>query len=142
MECMRRWARAGLARRLRPLGVALLLVAPAVLLLLAPAGFAEYGDVVLNKRAERQGVRPVIFPHWFHRLRFRCKVCHGELGFEMRAGANDVTMGEIVEGKFCGMCHNGRIAWSTENCALCHSGLPGLESGIRGGSSTLGPGRW
>lgn len=109
---------------------------------LARPGHAEYGDVVLNKRAERFGVRPVIFPHWFHRIRFRCKVCHSELGFEMRAGANNVTMAEIVEGKFCGMCHNGRIAWSVENCALCHSGRPGLKSGIRGGNSTLGPGRW
>jgi c(7)-type cytochrome triheme protein len=110
--------------------------------LFAPMGLGEYGDVVLNKRSEAEGVRPVIFPHWFHRLRFRCKVCHSELGFEMRAGANDVTMAQIVEGRFCGMCHNGRIAWSTENCVLCHSGLPGLASGIRGGHSTLGPGRW
>ena len=87
-------------------------------------------------------MRPVVFPHWFHRIRFRCKVCHSELGFEMRAGANDVTMNEIVKGKFCGTCHNGEIAWSTENCGLCHSGLPGLKSRIYGGHETLGPGRW
>jgi c(7)-type cytochrome triheme protein len=103
---------------------------------------AEYADVVLNKYAESQGVRPVIYPHWFHRIRFRCKVCHSELGFEMRAGANDVTMAEIIDGKFCGMCHNGNIAWSTEHCDRCHSGLPGLKSGIRGGAQTSGPGRW
>ena len=30
---------------------------------------AEYGDVVLNKRAEQEGMRPVIYPHWFHRIR-------------------------------------------------------------------------
>ena len=58
---------------------------------------AEYGDVILNRYAEEAGMRPVIFPHWFHRVRFRCKVCHHELGFEMRAGANEVTMGDIVE---------------------------------------------
>ncbi len=81
---------------------------------------AEYADVVLNKRAEVEGVRPVIFPHWFHRIRFRCKVCHSELGFEMRAGANDITMEDIIDGKFCGMCHNGEIAWPVENCDLCH----------------------
>ena len=128
-------------RRLRPAWAAGLLLAAAILLI-SPAGFAEYGDVVLNKHSEAGGVRPVIFPHWFHRIRFRCKVCHGELGFEMRAGANDVTMAEIVEGKFCGMCHNGEIAWSAENCVLCHSGRTGLKSGIRGGNSTLGPGKW
>jgi c(7)-type cytochrome triheme protein len=103
---------------------------------------AEYADVILNKRSEAEGVRPVIFPHWFHRIRFRCKVCHHELGFEMRAGANDITMAAIVDGKYCGMCHNGEIAWSVENCDLCHSGKSGLKSGIVGGHQTTGPGRW
>ena len=78
----------------------------------APEVWSEYGDVVLNRRSEKAGMAPVVFPHWFHRVRFRCKVCHSELGFEMRAGANDVTMNEIVQGKFCGRCHNGEIAWS------------------------------
>jgi len=103
---------------------------------------AEYADVVLNKRSEKEGMRPVIFPHWFHRIRFRCKVCHSELGFKMRAGANDVLMSEIIDGQFCGMCHNGKIAWGPEHCNLCHSGKPGLKSGIHGGDSTQGPGRW
>lgn len=109
---------------------------------LAPPAQAEYADVVLNKRAEKEGVRPVIFPHWFHRMRFRCKVCHSELGFKMRAGANDVLMADIVDGKFCGMCHNDKIAWGAANCDLCHSGKPGLKSGINGGAATAGPGRW
>lgn len=104
--------------------------------------WAEYGDVVLNKRAQAAGMAPVVFPHWFHRIRFRCKVCHSELGFEMRAGANTVTMAEIVQGQFCGACHNGSIAWSTENCGLCHSGREGLPSRIFGSHETLGPGRW
>jgi len=117
-----------------------------VMLLMSPLSMndasAEYGDVVLNRYAEREGMRPVIFQHWFHRIRFRCKVCHSELGFRMRAGSNDVLMSDIVEGRFCGMCHNGEIAWSVENCDLCHAGKPGIEPGIRGGAETLGPGRW
>ncbi len=116
-------------------------LAVAGVLALGPAA-AEYGDVILNKKAEKEGMPPVIFPHWFHRIRFRCKVCHHELGFEMRAGSNDVTMQDIIDGKFCGMCHNDEIAWGTENCDLCHSGKPGLKSGIRGGHSTKGPGVW
>lgn len=104
--------------------------------------YAEYGDVVINKRSEREGMRPVVFPHWFHRMRFLCKVCHHELGFKMRAGANEVRMADIIEGKFCGMCHNNDIAWGVERCDLCHSGKPGLESRIYGGHETLGPGRW
>lgn len=107
-----------------------------------PPAEAEYADVVINKRSDAAGVRPVIYPHWFHRIRFRCKVCHNELGFVMRVGENDVTMKEITEGKFCGMCHNNEIAWGVENCDLCHSGKPGLKSSIKGGHKTLGPGRW
>jgi c(7)-type cytochrome triheme protein len=103
---------------------------------------AEYADVVLNRRSEKEGVRPVVFPHWFHRIRFRCKVCHNELGFVMRAGANDVRMVDIANGKFCGMCHDGGIAWGADRCDLCHSGRPGLKSRIHGSDQTLGPGRW
>ena len=112
------------------------------LVLVALPAKGEYGDVILNHHSEEQGMRPVIFPHWFHRIRFRCKVCHNELGFEMRAGANEVSMADIIEGRFCGMCHNGRVAWSVENCDLCHSGRFGLKPGIVGGHETGGPGRW
>lgn len=114
----------------------------ATLALLPTAPSAEYADVVLNRYSDKQGVRPVIFSHWFHRIRFRCKVCHQELGFKMRAGANDVLMADILDGKFCGMCHNDRIAWGPDRCDLCHSGKPGLPSGIIGGAQTSGPGRW
>ncbi|MFM9845851.1 MAG: c(7)-type cytochrome triheme domain-containing protein [Hyphomicrobiaceae bacterium] len=108
----------------------------------ATSAFGEFGDVVLNHYSEQAGVRPVIFSHWFHRIRFRCKVCHQELGFEMRAGANDVRMNDLSDGKFCGACHNNQVAWGLENCDLCHSGKPGLKSGIVGGHQTLGPGKW
>lgn len=103
---------------------------------------AEYADVVINRQAEKNGMRPVVFPHWFHRIRFRCKVCHAELGFKMRAGSNTITMTDIIDGKFCGACHNNDIAWSPENCDLCHSGKPGLPTGVFGGHETSGPGRW
>lgn len=114
----------------------------AALALPQAAARAEYGDVVFNRRSEQNGVAPVVFPHWFHRIRFRCKVCHDELGFTMRAGANDVRMSDVSEGRFCGMCHNGRVAWGAERCDLCHTGKPGLTSRIYGGDSTTGPGRW
>jgi len=113
-----------------------------VLLAFALPARAEYGDVVLNRNSEKEGVRPVVFPHWFHRIRFRCKVCHSELGFQMRAGSNVVMMKDIIDGKFCGMCHNGQTAWSPDRCDLCHSGKPGLKSGILGSGETKGPGKW
>lgn len=93
---------------------------------------AEYGDVVINNFADAANMRPVVFPHWFHRVRFRCKVCHADLGFEFKAGGNKITMAKIIDGQFCGACHNGEIAWSVENCAMCHSGIPGTPTHIHG----------
>lgn len=114
----------------------------AVTIAFAPTVGAEYGDVVINRASEREGVRPVVFPHWFHRIRFKCAVCHTELGFRMRAGGNEMKMADIVAGKYCGACHNERIAWGPDRCHLCHSGLPGLQTGVYGGSETRGPGKF
>ena len=91
---------------------------------------AEYGDVVINNYADAAGMRPAIFPHWFHRIRFRCKVCHADLGFQFKAGGNEITMLKIIDGQFCGACHNGEIAWSVENCDLCHSGKPNTPTQV------------
>lgn len=88
------------------------------------AARAEYGDIVINNYSDKAGMRPVIFPHWFHRVRFRCKVCHADLGFQFKAGGNDINMVKIIEGQFCGACHNGEVAWAVENCNLCHSAVP------------------
>ena len=85
---------------------------------------AEYGDVVINNYSDAAGMRPVVFPHWFHRVRYRCKVCHGDLGFKFEAGGNEINMVKIIDGQFCGACHNGEIAWSVENCNMCHSAKP------------------
>jgi len=120
---------------------AIVLVLP-LLLIINQQVKAEYADVVLNRNSEKEGVRPVVYPHWFHRIRFQCRVCHHELGFEMRVGANNVTMEGIIDGKFCGACHNGEIAWSVDNCDFCHTGKAGLATGITGGHETLGPGNW
>lgn len=89
---------------------------------------AEYGDVVINNYSDAAGMRPVVFPHWFHRIRFRCKVCHADLGFKFEAGGNQIDMLKIVDGEFCGACHNGDIAWSVENCDLCHSANKGTAT--------------
>lgn len=120
------------------------LVLAALLILVLPAGLAraEYADVVLNERSEAEDMRPVIFPHWFHRIRFQCRVCHSELKIKMKAGSNNFTMANIADGEFCGACHNGEVAWPVENCDLCHSGKPGQQTGVKGGHATLGPGVW
>jgi len=96
---------------------------------------AEYGDIVINNYSDDAGMRPVVFPHWFHRVRFRCNVCHTDLGFQFKAGGNDINMLKIIDGQYCGACHDGNIAWSVENCTLCHSAKPGTPTQAHG--STL-----
>jgi c(7)-type cytochrome triheme protein len=123
-------------RRLKKIAAAGLLAAA----LLAVGGSfttadAEYGDVVINNYSDKAGMRPAIFPHWFHRVRFACKVCHADLGFKFKAGGNDINMLKIFDGQFCGACHNGEIAWGVENCVLCHSANPGTKTQVH--QSTL-----
>jgi c(7)-type cytochrome triheme protein len=101
----------------------------------APAAHAEYGDVVINNHSDKAGMRPVVFPHWFHRIRFSCKACHADLGFQFKAGGNDINMVKIIDGQFCGACHNGELAWAIENCNLCHSAPPGTPTMVH--ESTL-----
>lgn len=111
------------------LGLAILVPATVLWLTMENLG-AEYGDVVINNYSEEAGMNPVVFPHWFHRVRFRCKVCHADLGFEFQAGGNDINMLKIIEGEYCGACHNDEVAWGIENCDVCHSGMPGTPTQV------------
>lgn len=114
----------------RPGSLLFAYIAALALALPAPAANAEYGNVVINNFSDAAGMRPVVFPHWFHRIRYRCKVCHGDLGFQFKAGGNQINMLKIIDGQFCGACHNGQIAWGVENCNLCHSAKPGTPTQV------------
>lgn len=81
-----------------------------------------YGDIIMNKTEAgmRKGdVDGILFPHWFHRIRFRCKVCHEDT-FKTDKGANVVNMDAISAGEKCGMCHDGVIAQDPLDCEVCH----------------------
>lgn len=72
--------------------------------------------------ANTKEVPPAVFPHLPHRVQFRCYVCHDQI-FQMKTGAEKMSMDEIVDGKFCGDCHNARLAFSASdpaNCGNCH----------------------
>ena len=81
------------------------------------------GDVTFKRKGGEGGTPPAIFPHWIHRIRYKCYACHPAL-FEMKAGGGTVSMDLIQQGKSCGVCHNDQIAWgaSFETCARCHPG--------------------
>ncbi|MET0071213.1 MAG: c(7)-type cytochrome triheme domain-containing protein [Candidatus Thiodiazotropha sp.] len=101
-----------------------------LLVLLSPSfqSKAEYGDVVINNYSTEAGINPVVFPHWFHRIRFTCKVCHHDLGIHFEAGDNNIKMLDIINGRYCGGCHNGDVAWGIDKCDLCHSGEKTMQT--------------
>lgn len=83
---------------------------------------ARVGDTTGNAKAVVTDSLPAAtFPHWVHRIRYRCKTCHMEL-FVPRGGTNAVTMTMIKAGDACGRCHNGRDAFAATigTCQRCH----------------------
>lgn len=86
------------------------------------SALAEYGDIPFTRNSPgMDDVPAAVFPHFVHRMQFRCYVCHESI-FEMKAGANPVTMDAIQSGKFCGNCHNGKTAFQAtfDSCPRCH----------------------
>ena len=95
----------------------------AVLPLAGVAG--EYGDITFKRQGAAAGMEdipPAVFPHWVHRIQFKCQACHDEL-FKMKAGSSTVTMDDIREGKSCGVCHDSKIAFESnfDTCPRCHT---------------------
>ena len=80
--------------------------------------------VVICADSSKEGIRAD-----FSARRFR-KVCHGDLGFRFQAGSNGINMLKIIDGEYCGACHDGGVAWSIENCDLCHSGSPNTPTQV------------
>jgi cytochrome c oxidase cbb3-type subunit 2 len=82
-----------------------------------------YGDVAWERQAPANGeqVPAAVFPHWFHRARFSCAVCHPAIT-QMKKGGSGITMDGLREGRFCAVCHNAKRAFSVsfETCARCH----------------------
>jgi c(7)-type cytochrome triheme protein len=87
--------------------------------------------------AEKQGgeiyytkeVKTVLFSHKLHvdKKGLSCDLCHAR-NFEMQAlkaqENADFTMKSLMEGKYCGACHNGTMAFAANTrCADCHTGV-------------------
>ncbi len=61
----------------------------------------------------------VVFPHAAHTYWLRCDNCHPAI-FQMRAGADPITMAAIFAGEYCGRCH-GKVAFPpATGCPRCH----------------------
>lgn len=73
-------------------------------------------DVLMDLFGSMDIVR---FPHKIHTQWLACNNCHEEL-FKSKAGANKITMNNILQGEQCGLCH-GSVAFPLTQCQLCHS---------------------
>jgi len=95
-----------------------------VLTVVFTVAFASFGlafkkDVDLGDAGGK-----VVFSHEQHTetVKNKCNDCHTNL-FQRKAGADEITMAAIKEGKFCGACHNGDTSFdasSEDNCGKCH----------------------
>lgn len=86
------------------------------------------GDIVIP-RSESAGfgvefTPAAIFPHWIHRVRYRCDACHDSL-FKMKLGETEISKALMRENKSCAVCHNGEVAFEVglDTCNRCHRPL-------------------
>jgi len=87
-------------------------------------------------------VKAVVFSHKTHTMDvgLGCDSCHDSGLFEMAAGTaeenDDFTMQSLYEGKYCGACHDGEMAFaSNTRCTTCHIGVKGYNRLTGGGAS-------
>jgi c(7)-type cytochrome triheme protein len=86
------------------------------------------GDIVYT-----EPVKAVLFSHAYHveSLGMPCDMCHTEI-FGMAAlsaqAYDDFTMEGLSDGKYCGACHDGTMAFASDTqCARCHIGVKGYD---------------
>lgn len=77
-------------------------------------------------------IKDVVFSHEVHTFWLNCESCHPKV-FIPEVAANRMTMAEIRDGKYCGLCH-GAVAFPTNvidapnfraNCLRCHRAYRG-----------------
>ena len=62
----------------------------------------------------------VLFSHKKHAVWNGCEVCHPEIFPNVKKGATKYSMLEIVNGQYCGACHD-KVAFPIQDCQRCHT---------------------
>lgn len=93
--------------------------------LFSPAlGDAVLGDITIPRAVDvpSNSTPLAVFSHWKHRMSFKCSVCHETL-FQMKVGADHITMDAVRDGQYCAVCHDGKTAFEVgfDTCEVCHS---------------------
>jgi c(7)-type cytochrome triheme protein len=83
-----------------------------------------YGNILIDRASTSASVKPVTFSHWSHRSKYTCRVCHFEIEFNMMLNTTMITEDANKYGRYCGECHDGKIAFghTSDNCDKCHNG--------------------
>ena len=94
--------------------------------------FAILGDGVTTTTGilYTEPIRSVLFTHQSHLVKkLSCYQCHNGL-FDMESmkvqEKKDFNMESLYKGRYCGVCHNGKAAFSSDTqCARCHVRVKG-----------------
>lgn len=70
-------------------------------------------------KSKRDFMTDVLFPHDVHSYWLNCKTCHPAMFAPVKGGNKDMTMWGILDGKYCGRCHD-RVAFPLRECYRCH----------------------
>lgn len=73
---------------------------------------------IVREHGKGDPEKAALFSHWGHNQYF-CYTCHPTL---FPQAAQGFTHDELDDGKFCAVCHSGRIAKSIDDmeCTACH----------------------
>jgi c(7)-type cytochrome triheme protein len=80
----------------------------------------EYGNVVMDQYVKKGVKDSVIFRHWNHRAKHSCRLCHVDIEFSMQAGETGLLEDDNQDGRYCGVCHDGKEAFTIKKCEECH----------------------
>jgi len=75
------------------------------------------------------GDTSVKFMHNTHTAALKCNDCHTKL-FSITKGQNKITMEKMYQGQSCGACHNGKKAFSSDQCEKCHAKVPAPKTAL------------
>lgn len=86
---------------------------------------AGSGDMIY----QAEGTGKVVYSHFFHVInrQIGCRECHSEVfkmnrkNFSEPKQKNESIMNLMMDGKFCGHCHNDKRSFTVQdNCERCH----------------------
>lgn len=87
---------------------------------LSSLGKGELPLEPLESEVRLKGKEGVVFRHVFHTRWLACESCHDAI-FPREAGKTEMTMDELLDGKYCGVCHGrGNVAFDMKVCVACH----------------------